>query len=96
MNELAIRTLFLQAFKGNAGKRALEAIHVMTDYDKPIIAKKADGSLDHEAMLYNEGRRSVWAAMRTYIDADILAYVEIDAPIERAKKNKNNQPTKGK
>ena len=96
MNELAIRTLFLQAFKSNAGKRALEAIHLMTDYDKPIIAKKADGSLDHEAMMYNEGRRSVWAGLRTFIDADILAYVEIDAPIERAKKKKETKPTKGK
>jgi len=82
--ELAIRTMFLQAFKGEPGKRALEIIYNMTGYCDPILSMKGDQSLDHEAMLYNEGRRSIWRQIRYYVDSDLLTHVEITAPrIER-------------
>ena len=98
-SEKALREILYQTFKSDPGNRVLAYLYHTCGYGEPNIINKPDGSINAEAMMYNEGRRSVYMELRNFIDPEILKKVEIDF-VEKQKKasrrkNKElNKPTK--
>lgn len=93
MNEsefIKLKSLFIQVFNNEPGYKILNFI--MNDLcgyqDSSVVRNAATNHLEVEALVYNEGRRSVYLDLRKLLSSDILKKVEIDLPIHAQTKKK--------
>ena len=58
------------------GQYVLNKLMGMCGFALTSVHVREDGSVDTEAISYNEGRRAVWLDMRRYIDPRFLKKIE--------------------